>query len=103
MDTVYAKHSRDMRSFCDSSSSLISKLDTHYGDADTLDAYLKTIGNRIEEAKNMPLAARKYVETHRSGCGDINAYLRNIDDKMERELDGRKGSPQNCSKRPRSW
>lgn len=88
MDTVYAKHSRDMRSFCDASNQLISKLDTHYSDADTLDGYLRTLTSRIDEARNMPLNARKYVETHRSGCSDINRYLKDIDNKMEKELDG---------------
>ena len=88
MDSVYSKHNKEMRQFCDESSELIGKLDTCYSDAITLDSYLRKLGTRIEDARNMPLSARKYVEQHRSQCGDINEYLTRVDDMIEKELDG---------------
>lgn len=99
MDTVYAKHSKDMRTFCETSQDLISKLDTHYDDSNTLDSYLRKISNRIDEARSMPLAARKYVETHRTSCKDINNYLQHMDEKMAHELDGKVNLIQNFTKK----
>lgn len=88
MDTVYSKHNKEMRKFMEESSGLIGDLDTCYSDAVTLDMYLRKLDRRIDDARNLPLAARKYVEHHRTHCTDINAYVNQMDERMGHQLDG---------------
>lgn len=88
MDSIYSKHNKEMRKFCEESTDLIKNLDTVYSDAVTLDSYLRKLEKRIDDAKNLPLAARKYVEHHRTHCTDINEYLNNMDERIGKELDG---------------